>query len=81
MNFLDTKGLAAALNLKVSTVQRWSRLGLIPVIRMGHRTRLYNLDSVRAAILQHEDFVADNWPPGVPLFKGVFRAAREIAPK
>lgn len=54
MNLLTTKGLAGELDKPVSTVRRWSRMGLIPVIKVGWRTRLYDPERVRAALQKLE---------------------------
>lgn len=51
---LNTKELAADLNKPISTVQRWARMRLIPCIRLGHRTRLYDPERVRAALQKLE---------------------------
>lgn len=50
LNFLNTKGLAAELGVPVSAVQRWARMRVIPSIRAGWRTRLYDPEAVRRAL-------------------------------
>jgi hypothetical protein len=52
LNLIDTKGLATAINKPISAVQRMARLRLIPSIRIGHRTRLYDVEAVRRALLK-----------------------------
>ena len=45
---------ANLLGVKVNTVLRWQRMGLIPVIKMGHRSYLFDLERVRDAVLKLE---------------------------
>jgi len=33
------------------TVKRWGRIGLIPVVELGYRTKRFHLPSVQAALL------------------------------
>jgi hypothetical protein len=54
LDFLDTKGLAAELRKPESTVQRWARMRVIPSIRAGWRTRLYDPEAVREALKKLE---------------------------
>ena len=50
LKYLKTKVLAAELGVPVSCVQRWARMRIIPSIRAGWRTRLYDPERVRAAL-------------------------------
>ena len=50
LNLLKTKPLAAEIGVPVSCVQRWARTRLIPSIRAGWRTRLFDPEAVRAAL-------------------------------
>lgn len=50
LNFLTTKALAEELNVSVSSVQRLARMRVIPSIRAGWRTRLYDPEAVRKAL-------------------------------
>jgi len=50
LDFLTTKTLAAELGVPVSAVQRWARMRIIPSIRPGWRTRLYDVAAVKAAL-------------------------------
>jgi DNA-binding transcriptional MerR regulator len=50
LQFLDTSGLAKELKKPDSTIQRWARMKIIPSIRVGWRTRLYDPDAVRKAL-------------------------------
>lgn len=54
MKPLSTKELAGELNKPISTVQRWARMRLIPHMSLGHRTKLYALDKVLAALQKLE---------------------------
>lgn len=51
---LTTKEMAADLNKPTSTIQRWARTRLIPSMRVGWRTRLFDPDRVRAALQKLE---------------------------
>ncbi len=48
--YMTTKKLAVELGVPVSCVQRWARMRVIPSIRAGWRTRLFNPDAVRVAL-------------------------------
>ena len=50
VKFLNTKGMAGELGKPVSTVERWARMRVIPSIRVGWRTRLYDPEAVRRAL-------------------------------
>ena len=50
LSYLSTKELAAELGRPMSCVQRWARMRLIPSVRAGHRTRLYDPEAVRMAL-------------------------------
>jgi hypothetical protein len=52
LNLLDTKGMAADIGRPVSAVQRWARMRIIPSIQVGWRTRLFDPDAVRRALLK-----------------------------
>jgi hypothetical protein len=52
LNLVDTRGMAAAISKPVSTIQRWARMRIIPSIKAGHRTRLYDPAAVRRALLK-----------------------------
>jgi DNA-binding transcriptional MerR regulator len=52
LNLVNTKGIAAELSKSVPTIQRWARMRVIPSIRVGWRTRLYDLEAVRRALLK-----------------------------
>lgn len=41
-------------NVKPFTIKRWGRVGLIPVVELGHRTKRYHLPSVQAALLKRQ---------------------------
>jgi excisionase family DNA binding protein len=45
-----TEEIADRYNKPVSTIQRWARKKIIPSIRVGHRTRLYNAEAVERAL-------------------------------
>jgi len=47
---IDATALAAHLGITVAQVQRKTRDGLLPHVRLGHRTVRYNLDAVLAAL-------------------------------
>ncbi|MBA2271364.1 MAG: helix-turn-helix domain-containing protein [Chthoniobacterales bacterium] len=49
-NYLTTKELAKEIGRPVSTIQRWTRMRVIPQIRAGWRTRLYDPSAVRRAL-------------------------------
>src|SRR4051794_23919175 len=52
LHFLTTKQLADQMGKPVSTIQRWARIGIIPSIQAGWRTRLYDPEAVRSALLR-----------------------------
>jgi excisionase family DNA binding protein len=52
MKLFTTKELAADLNKPESTILRWARMRVIPSIQLGWRTRLYDPEAVRAALLK-----------------------------
>ena len=47
---LDTQGLARALNESPFTVRDWRHKGIIPYLRLGHRSIRYRLPAVIAAL-------------------------------
>jgi hypothetical protein len=51
---LTAEELAAELNQKVFTINSWRRKGLIPHIDAGYRTKLFDLVSVKAALLKRQ---------------------------
>lgn len=52
LNLVNTKGMAKQLGKPVSAVQRLARMRIIPSIQLGHRSRLYDVESVRRALLK-----------------------------
>jgi len=52
LEFLTTREMAAEVQKPVSTIQRWSRERLIPFINAGWRTKLYDPEAVRKALLK-----------------------------
>jgi len=40
--------------VKAFTIKRWGRIGLIPVVSLGHRTKRFHLPSVQAALLKRQ---------------------------
>lgn len=50
--FVDARQLAEQLDVRYDTVLTWTRRGKIPHVRDGRQRLLYNLDSVRKALLQ-----------------------------
>jgi DNA-binding transcriptional ArsR family regulator len=51
---LTVEELAAALKERVYTINQWRRKGKIPAIDLGHRTKRYDLASVKAALLKRQ---------------------------
>ena len=52
---ITKKALATALALESTrTIDTWVRQKMIPVYVMGHRTRLFDLDRVLAALERYE---------------------------
>jgi DNA-binding transcriptional MerR regulator len=51
---ITAKELSAELRQKVFTIHRWRREGLIPHIDVGYRTKLFDLESVKAALLKRQ---------------------------
>jgi predicted site-specific integrase-resolvase len=51
---LTIEELAAALGERVYTINQWRRKGKIPVINLGYRTKRYDLQSVKAALLKRQ---------------------------
>lgn len=47
---LDARGLAAKLGVSVGTVNRWTRAGRIPVLRLSRKVRRFRLPDVVDAI-------------------------------
>ncbi len=47
---IDASALAAHLGITVAQVQRKTREGLLPHVRLGHRTIRYDLDAVLGAL-------------------------------
>jgi len=52
LNLVNTKGMAEQLGRPVSAVQRWARMRIIPSIQVGWRTRLFDPEAVRRALLK-----------------------------
>jgi hypothetical protein len=51
---LTAEELAVALNEPPYTINQWRRRGIIPTIDLGYRTKRYDLESVRAALLKRQ---------------------------
>ena len=51
---VSTKEQARILNRPVSTIQRWARMQIIPSIKIGWRTQLFDPEKVLAALEQLE---------------------------
>jgi predicted site-specific integrase-resolvase len=51
---LTAKELAERLGEKIFTIQRWGRAKVIPVIDLGHRTKRFDFESVKAALLRRQ---------------------------
>jgi hypothetical protein len=51
---LTDEELATALGEKVYTINTWRRRGLIPHLDLGYRTKRYDLESVKAALLKRQ---------------------------
>jgi DNA-binding transcriptional MerR regulator len=49
---VGTKDIAEEYDKPISAVQRWARMGIIPVVKVGHRTRYYDPEAVRKALLR-----------------------------
>jgi len=49
---LTAQELADALNMKHRTIQRYTQIGMIPFVYLGHRTIRYNLEEVESALLR-----------------------------
>ncbi len=41
-------------DVKPFTIKRWGRIGLIPVVELGYRTKRYHLPSIQAALLKRQ---------------------------
>jgi hypothetical protein len=52
LNLVNTKKMAAQIDKPVSAVQRMARMRIIPSIRVGWRTRLFDPEAVRRALLK-----------------------------
>ena len=52
LNLVNTKKMAKQLDKPVSAVQRLARMRVIPSIQVGWRTRLYDPEAVRLALLK-----------------------------
>lgn len=52
LRLLDTKEIAEEMQKPRSTIQRWARQGLIPSVRAGWRTRLYDPEAVKQALMR-----------------------------
>jgi hypothetical protein len=52
LNLVNTKKMAKQLDKPVSAVQRLARMRVIPSIQVGWRTRLYDPEAVRRALLK-----------------------------
>jgi hypothetical protein len=51
---LTGRRIAAALNKKAYTIERWRRLGIIPYLKLGYRSIRYDLEAVEAVLLRRE---------------------------
>jgi hypothetical protein len=51
---LTGEELASALNERLYTINKWRRKGIIPAIDLGHRTKRYDFESVKAALLKRQ---------------------------
>jgi excisionase family DNA binding protein len=51
---LTAAELAERLRVKPGTVREWARRGLIPSVRLGHKTIRYRLAAVVAALSEHQ---------------------------
>jgi hypothetical protein len=49
---VTTKAIAEEYEKPVSAVQRWARMRIIPSIQVGWRTRLFDPEAVRRALLK-----------------------------
>jgi hypothetical protein len=49
---VGTKDIAKEYDRPISAIQRLGRLKIIPVIKLGHRTHLYDPEAVRKALLK-----------------------------
>jgi DNA-binding transcriptional MerR regulator len=52
LNLLNSRELAVECGKPVSTIQRWARQRIIPSIPVGWRTRLFDPEAVRKALLK-----------------------------
>jgi hypothetical protein len=52
LNLVNTKKMAKQIDKPVSAVQRMARMRIIPSIRVGWRTRLFDPEAVRHALLK-----------------------------
>jgi hypothetical protein len=51
-SLVNTKTIATEYGRSNAAIMRWARERIIPSIRLGWRTRLYDPESVRAALLK-----------------------------
>jgi DNA-binding transcriptional MerR regulator len=51
-NLVTTKQIAKEYDKPVSAVRRWARMRIIPSIQVGWRTRLFDPEAVRRALLK-----------------------------
>jgi hypothetical protein len=51
---VNTKAIAAEYGRTQKVIMRWARERIIPSIRLGWRTRLYDPAAVRKALLRRE---------------------------
>jgi DNA-binding transcriptional MerR regulator len=47
-----TKQLAKECRKPISTIQRWTRQGIIPCVELGWRTKFYDRQAVRDALMR-----------------------------
>ena len=52
LNLVNTKKMAKQIDKPISAVQRMARMRIIPSVRIGWRTRLYDPEAVRRALLK-----------------------------
>jgi hypothetical protein len=52
VNLLSTKEMAKDIEKPVSVIQRWARMRLIPVVKVGWRSQYFDPEAVRKALLK-----------------------------
>ena len=51
---VDIHGLSAAIQQSERKIRTWRQAGKIPFLKIGHRTHLYNVSKVLAALQKFE---------------------------